>query len=134
MWCPGDQEAAVTSDSSSQAVRTRSSAVRDSVDRSLQCCVAKMESSGHDFHSVRSQAMAHASQGSVCPLNPTDEYWSSALYVLTLQLEGENTPQIFTECLCCVLVAQSHPTLWDTMNCSPPGSSVHGILQAGILE
>ena len=25
-------------------------------------------------------------------------------------------------------------TLCDSMNCSPPGSSVHGILQAGILE
>ena len=26
------------------------------------------------------------------------------------------------------------PTLYDPMNCSPPGSSVHGILQARILE
>ena len=26
------------------------------------------------------------------------------------------------------------PTLCDTMDCSPPGSSVHGILQARILE
>ena len=31
-------------------------------------------------------------------------------------------------------VAQSHPTLCDPMDCSPPGSSVHGILQARILE
>ena len=30
--------------------------------------------------------------------------------------------------------AQSCPTLCDPMNCSPPGSSVHGILQARILE
>ena len=29
---------------------------------------------------------------------------------------------------------QSCPTLWDPMNCSPPGSSVHGISQARILE
>ena len=29
---------------------------------------------------------------------------------------------------------QSHPTLFDPMDCSLPGSSVHGILQAGILE
>ena len=29
---------------------------------------------------------------------------------------------------------QSHLTLWDPMDCSPPGSSVRGILQAGILE
>ena len=33
-----------------------------------------------------------------------------------------------------VLVAQSCPTLCDSMNCSPQGSSVHGILQARILE
>ena len=31
-------------------------------------------------------------------------------------------------------VAQSCPTLSDPMDCSPPGSSIHGILQAGILE
>ena len=29
-----------------------------------------------------------------------------------------------------VLVAQSCPTLCNPMDCSPPGSSVHGILQA----
>ena len=31
-------------------------------------------------------------------------------------------------------VAQSCPTLCNPMNCSPPGSSVHGLLQARILE
>ena len=31
-------------------------------------------------------------------------------------------------------VAQSCPTLCDPTDCSPPGSSVHGILQARILE
>ena len=30
--------------------------------------------------------------------------------------------------------SQSCPTLCEPMDCSPPGSSVHGILQAGILE
>ena len=30
--------------------------------------------------------------------------------------------------------AQSCLTLCDPMDCSPPGSSVHGILQASILE
>ena len=29
---------------------------------------------------------------------------------------------------------QSCPTLCDPMHCSPPGSSFHGILHAGILE
>ena len=33
-----------------------------------------------------------------------------------------------------VLVTQSCLTLFDPMDCSPPGSSVHGILQARILE
>ena len=32
------------------------------------------------------------------------------------------------------LVTQSCLTLCDSMDCSPPGSSVHGILQARILE
>ena len=31
-------------------------------------------------------------------------------------------------------VAQSCPTLCNPMGCSPPGSSIHGILQARILE
>ena len=31
-------------------------------------------------------------------------------------------------------VAQSYPTLSDPMDCSLPGSSVHGILQARVLE
>ena len=36
--------------------------------------------------------------------------------------------------LVCVLTVQSCPTLCDPMDCSLPGSSVHGILQARILE
>ena len=37
-----------------------------------------------------------------------------------------------TACVCKLF--QSCPTLCDPMDCSPPGSSVHGILQARILE
>ena len=38
--------------------------------------------------------------------------------------------------VCCVLclVTQSCPTLCDLIDCCPPGSSVHGILQARIME
>ena len=32
------------------------------------------------------------------------------------------------------MCAQSCPTLCDPMDCSPPGSSVHGVSQARILE
>ena len=31
-------------------------------------------------------------------------------------------------------VAQSYPTLSDPVDCSPPGSSIHGIFQARVLE
>ena len=37
-------------------------------------------------------------------------------------------------CSCCCLVTQLCRTLWDSMDCSLPGSSVHGIFHAGILE
>ena len=39
---------------------------------------------------------------------------------------------LFISCVC-VLVTQSCPTLCNLMDCSPPGSSVHRILQARIL-
>ena len=45
-----------------------------------------------------------------------------AIGVHFLQREGESE------------VTQSCPTLYDPMDCSPPGSSVHGTLQASILE
>ena len=40
---------------------------------------------------------------------------------------------IFCVCLCAQSL-QSCPTLCDPMDCSPPESSVYGILQARILE
>ena len=36
--------------------------------------------------------------------------------------------------MCCCSVAQSYLTLCDPLDCSPQGPSVHGILQARILE
>ena len=54
----------------------------------------------------------------VCPS------WQSVVYQPTVfPLHGQTEG--------CV---QSCPTLCDPMDCSPPGSSVHGILQARILE
>ena len=37
-------------------------------------------------------------------------------------------------CVCVCVITQSCPTLCHPMDCNPPGSSVHGILQARILE
>ena len=55
--------------------------------------------------------------------------------------KGETTQSRYTEsfggknlCSSIVLAVQSCPTLCDPMDCSPPGFSVHGILQARILE
>ena len=37
-------------------------------------------------------------------------------------------------CECACTCAQSYPTLCDPIDCSPPGSSVHGLLQARIMQ
>ena len=52
--------------------------------------------------------------------------WSSGLYAGVLFF-------IFFVCVHAQLL-QSCPTLWDPRDCSPPGSSVRGILRARILE
>ena len=44
---------------------------------------------------------------------------------------GDSTTDI---CILKELVAQLDSTLCHPIDCSPPGSSVHGILQARILE
>ena len=51
-------------------------------------------------------------------------------------LVSENKCQrpLFSFKLCVCLVTQSYLTLWDPWDCSPPGSSVHEIFQARILE
>ena len=41
---------------------------------------------------------------------------------------AENTQCVHAQSL------QSCPTLSDPMDCSPPGSSIHGIFQARVLE
>ena len=54
-----------------------------------------------------------------------------------IQFNGEVKKWLDWECMCCGLCAkllQSCPTLCSPMDCSPPGSSVHAILQASILE
>ena len=41
---------------------------------------------------------------------------------------------LYIKCAVLCLVTQSCPTLCNPTDCSPPDSSVHGILQARILE
>ena len=69
-------------------------------------------------------------------------YLYLSIYIhIYIYIEGENYNKtqtyqlISTDILSCVtLVAQSRPILCHPMDCSPPGSYVHGILQAIILE
>ena len=44
------------------------------------------------------------------------------------------TAALFTVAKTCVKLLQSYPTLCDPMDYNRPGSSVHGILQARIME
>ena len=59
----------------------------------------------------------------------------------SFQFSWNQNPRCYTDTYCVptrcqvlVLVAQSCPSLWDPMDCSPPGSSGHWILQTRILE
>ena len=47
---------------------------------------------------------------------------------------NSSTKESVCVCVCVCSVTQSCPTLCDPVDCSPPASSVHGILQARILE
>ena len=51
----------------------------------------------------------------------------STYYIMNLQV-------MVCMCVCARACTQSHLTLCDPMDCSPAGSSVHGILQARTLE
>ena len=55
------------------------------------------------------------------------------LYLASRCHGSQSMHALCTSC-CCLLVAKSCPTLCNPMDCSLPGSSVHGILQARILE
>ena len=69
-----------------------------------------------------------------CLENPRDGgAWWAALYGVAqswtrlTQLSSSSSSSLSS-------VTESYPTLCDPMNCNLPGSSVHGILQARILE
>ena len=59
-------------------------------------------------------------------------YEIATMDILHIALVKTNKTIHYEVCVC--LVAQSCLTLCNPMNCSPPGSSVHNILQAKILE
>ena len=78
----------------------------------------------------------HSRQKSTCAFQDTSNHLLSICSgPLLIQLKQPPRVRVLTTTgQSCYLVAQSCPALWDPMDCSPPGSSVHGISQARILE
>ena len=68
----------------------------------------------------------------------TGSYWVSVSKFCIAWILSRDMLHLIVACCCMlrcsVLVTQSCLTLCDPMACSPPGSSVHGILQLRILE
>ena len=60
--------------------------------------------------------------------------WFLGSFGITVLYNWHLLKSIFLFLVVVELVAQLCPTVCDPVNCSPPGSSVHGILQARILE
>ena len=56
------------------------------------------------------------------------------IFQTDFQNECETQKPPFAKCVCLSSVPQPGPILCDPTDCPPPGSSVHGIFQARILE
>ena len=83
------------------------------------------EAPAHHCWPVFHRSSPHAPPN--CTLSPSPRPAPSLLLPVSLCL-----PRRHLQSVC--PVAQSCPALCDPMDCSPPGSSVHGILQARVLE
>ena len=69
-----------------------------------------------------------------CGLDATRFYQFSVLHIWLLKPQYFCSESSFPLNTVLCLVAQSCPILCNSMDCSPPGSSVRGILQARVLE
>ena len=73
--------------------------------------------------------------GALCSWSLSSQHLPFVGRLLHLQNNSGNLhPILLSRYFVCVLVTQLCPTLCNPMDCSPPGSSVHGIFQARILE
>ena len=63
-----------------------------------------------------------------------EDHWRERLRSRLVVVGSEALGAVLQTCVCVCSVAQSCLTPCDPMDCSPPGSFVHWILQARILE
>ena len=82
------------------------------------------------FQQLRNEC--HSTEGGIC-IEHFRVQGSNANNLLTVHFPL-GVLAVYLNRLCCAPSLQSRPTLLDPMNCSPPGFSVHGILQPRILE
>ena len=84
----------------------------------------------------KSQTRLSEEQKQQLPWYKIDEHWKHYANWMKPDTKGHMLccESIYIKCLKWSEVAQSCPTLCNPMDCSPPGSSVHAILQARILE
>ena len=78
-----------------------------------------------------------ANPAAILPCPQSTSTASGTWLVLGDWEEGPPGPSCYSECtyeLLCHLVTRSCPAVCYPIDCSPPDTSVHGILQAGILE
>ena len=58
-------------------------------------------------------------------------YWNTNYYLLLLWFSTYNFQSShLLQCMCVYVRAQLHPALWGPVDCSSPGSSVHGLFKA----
>ena len=84
----------------------------------------------HTYHSLDKASMFGLAGQKPFPL------WSYIFGPVCLSHSPyQNLPTVLlTFCYCCCLVTHSCSALCNSMDCSPPGSSVRGVSQARILE
>ena len=76
---------------------------------------------------MTTSSQVHPSQKNVCV------YWLLlCLFPAVLGAAGWLSPMLQSS-VCAVLFSVTQSRLYNPMNCSPPGSSVHGVFQARIL-